>query len=186
MITLIIFLSFLFFVSEFILMLVKRSKKDSTKHQKDRGTLIMLWVMITLCFTLGFMFANYGVWDSVNFIAAYIGLSLISAGLIIRWYSIIKLKKAFTVDVSIGQNHKLETGGIYRYIRHPSYLGLLLIMTGFAIGMNSLISLVLTVIPLFISILIRISVEEKLLVEEFGDSYIHYQKTTKKLIPGVI
>jgi protein-S-isoprenylcysteine O-methyltransferase Ste14 len=179
----IIYLSFLFFISEFLLMLVKRSKRSKSKQQRDKGSLVLLWVTITLCFTFGFIFANYHIWEFNNFIIAGIGLLFILVGIIIRWMAILQLKKAFTVDVAIGQEHELTTNGLYKWIRHPSYLGLLLIMTGFSVCMNSLISILVIVIPMFVVLWYRISVEEKLLVEAFGDQYIEFCRRTKRLIP---
>jgi len=97
--------------------------------------------------------------------------------------AIIQLKKAFTVDVAIGYEQKLKMDGMYKYIRHPSYLGLLMIMFGFAICMNSFVSILGIVIPMVLVVLYRISVEEKVLVEGFGDQYIKFRNRTKKLIP---
>lgn len=167
-------------------MLVKRSKESDTKQRKDKGSLILLWIMITLCFTFGFIFAKYNHWESINFVFAGIGLLIIIVGFIVRWMTIIQLKKAFTVDVAIGQEHELKTSGMYKWIRHPSYLGLLLIMVGFSLYMNSIISVLVIFIPMLLVIMYRISVEENVLIEEFGDSYVTYKLKTKKIIPWVI
>lgn len=178
-----IYLSWLFFLSELLLMLIKRSGKGSSKVQRDKGSLALLWVTITLCFSLGFTFAFRGIWalKGINFY--FLGLFFIFIGLAIRWISIIQLKKAFTVDVAIGAEQKLTTDGLYKLVRHPSYLGLLLIMTGFSISMGNFISILAIVIPMFLVIHYRILVEEKVLVEAFGDTYISYQATTRRLIP---
>jgi len=64
----IIVLSYIFFISEFILMLIKRSKKKTSKQRGAKGSLILLWVVITLCFTFGFIFANYSKWGFNNYI----------------------------------------------------------------------------------------------------------------------
>ncbi len=166
-------------------MIVKRSGKASSTVQRDKGSLILLWVTITFCFTFGFMFSFHGRWEAKEFQFYFLGLFVIFIGSIIRWLSIYQLKKAFTVDVAIGAEHKLKTNGLYNVVRHPSYLGLWLIMTGFAIGMNSLLSAVVVIIPMFLVIHYRIVVEEKVLVDAFGEDYKHYQASTKRLIPWV-
>jgi len=183
--TYLIYLSWAFFLSELILMLVKRSGVKSSKVQKDKGSLVLLWITITISFTLGFIFANYHHWGFSQHIAYVIGLFIILIGFIIRWASILQLKKAFTVDVAIGTEHKLKTDGMYKVIRHPSYLGLLLIMVGFSICMNSLISAIIVIVLMFLVILYRIVVEEKVLIEGFGDTYKTYQSRTKRLIPWI-
>lgn len=166
-------------------MLVKRSKKTTTKQLNDKGSLILLWITITICFTFGYIFANYRIWHTINYIWAGIGLILIAMGIIVRWMAIIQLKNAFTVDVAIGNNQNLKTNGMYKVVRHPSYLGLLLIMTGFSICMNSFTSMFVVIIPMFFAIWYRISVEEKLLITEFKEDYSTYQLKTKKIIPWV-
>lgn len=181
-----ILLSVLFFLSEFLLMLVKRSKKIERKRQNDKGSLVLLWVVITLCFTFGFMFANYRAWTLINYAIAILGIMVILSGAIIRWLSIIQLSSAFTVNVAIANNHKLKTDGVYKYARHPSYFGLLFIMFGFSVSMNSYISILIITIPMLLAILYRIKVEEEILLAEFGDEYSNYKKNTKKLIPGLI
>lgn len=167
-------------------MLVKRSKKSNSKQRDDRGSLVLMWITITLCFTFGFIFANYSVWRLLNFVIAGVGLLIILTGFVIRWMAIIQLKNAFTVDVAIGNEQNLKTDGLYKIIRHPSYLGLWLILVGFSVCMNSIISILIIVIPMFIVLLYRISVEEKVLVEAFGEKYMVYRTNTKMIIPFVI
>jgi hypothetical protein len=50
----IVYLSFAYAFSEFLLMLIKRSKEGMVKTRKDRGSLIFLWLMITIGFVGGF------------------------------------------------------------------------------------------------------------------------------------
>jgi protein-S-isoprenylcysteine O-methyltransferase Ste14 len=166
-------------------MILKRSKKSDSTKRNDRGSLILLWVMITVSFFLGFIFANYHVWVLYNMIIAGIGFLVLLLGSVIRWMSILQLKKAFTVDVAIGKEQELNTTGIYRLVRHPSYLGLLLIMAGFGICMNSIISFITIIALMFMVILYRIYVEEKALIDAFGNTYNDYKAKTKKLIPWI-
>ena len=180
-----IYLSWLFFISEFLLMLVKRSSKSTTRQRGDRGSLILLWVIITVSFTSGFIFANYRVWNSLNYTIATFGLFLILVGFVIRWISILQLKKAFTVDVAIGTDHKLKTNGMYRVIRHPSYLGLFIIMVGFSICMNTIVSFLVVTTLMFIALMYRIYVEEKALSAAFGEDFTAYKSKTKRLIPWI-
>jgi protein-S-isoprenylcysteine O-methyltransferase Ste14 len=110
---------------------------------------------------------------------------MVIGGFIIRWVSILQLGKSFTVDVAIVHTAALKTDGIHSRVRHPSYSGIIMIVCGFAALMNSIYSFLVLVVPVFIAILYRIRVEEKLLTDEFGDSYTEYKKETKKLIPGI-
>jgi protein-S-isoprenylcysteine O-methyltransferase Ste14 len=168
-----------------MLVLFKRSKQKSVKMKRDRGSLLILWIIIAVCLTAGFWLAKYDSWQLTNYIIASLGILLFIFGLIIRWLAIIQLKRAFTVNVVINRGHELKTDGLYGMVRHPSYLGLLLIMTGLSLGMNSLLSILLVTIPVFAALLYRIYVEEKILEEEFGVQYRDYIKEIKKIIPYI-
>lgn len=175
-----VYLSLAYAFSEFLLMLIKRSDRGTVKARRDRGSLIFLWLMITLGFTGGFFLSK-----PVNHFWAGFGLPFIVAGLIIRWVAILQLGKSFTVDVAITSSADLKTDGIYKRIRHPSYSGMLSIVFGFSVTMSSLVSFFVLVVPVFVAVLYRIGVEEKILINEFGDSYLKYTGNTKKLIPGI-
>jgi len=181
----IICLAYLFGISESILAFKRRSKKKTVKTKGDKGSLIALYVVFSISMTAGFMLADFRTQSASYYLIVSCGLLLYISGLIIRWTAILQLKKAFTVDVAVGQDQKLATTGLYKFIRHPSYLGLLLIMTGFSVSMNSIISVLIIVIPMFLVILYRISVEEKLMIQEFGIEYLNYKDKTKMLFPLV-
>ena len=72
--------------------------------------------------------------------------------------------------------------GIYRVVRHPIYLGAILVTLGLPIGTSSWIALppMLLLIPL---VFYRMHIEERLLLEEFGDGYRAYMARTKRLVP---
>ncbi len=176
----IVYLSVAYAFSEFVLMLIKHSKIKAVKMRNDRGSMILIWCAISFGITGGFFLS-----ESVNDFWAGFGLVFIIAGIIIRWISIIQLGKSFTVDVAITDASKLKTDGLYEKVRHPSYLGLLLIIIGFSLTMYSFYSFLVLVVPVFLAISYRISVEEKVLMNEFGDSYNKYKTATKRIIPGI-
>ena len=166
-------------------MLVKHSKIKNVKTRNDQGSMILIWVMITFGFIAGFFLARHDSWKPINYIITDVGLLVILMGIIMRWIAIVQLGKSFTVDVAITDTARLKTDGLYRQIRHPSYLGLLLVVFGFSITMNSLISFSVFVIPVTFAVLNRIRVEETVLFHEFGTGYSEYRSKTKKLIPGI-
>ena len=175
-----IYLSLGYAISELLLMFVKRSKHGTAKTREDKGSLILIWVMITLGFTGAFFLSK-----PVNSFWAGFGFAFIIAGLIVRWVAILQLGKAFTVDVAITEAATLKTDGIYERIRHPSYSGMLAVVMGFGATMSSFYSFLVLVIPVLIAVIYRIYVEEKVLVKEFGNSYLEYKSKTKRLIPGI-
>jgi protein-S-isoprenylcysteine O-methyltransferase Ste14 len=179
-----ILLSLLFLVSELSLALVRHSKKQQIDVRRDKGSVILLWISITGGITAGFFTAAYMPLRMLPYIPELLGILIVVCGIVIRWTAIIQLKKFFTVDVAIDRDHKLIVTGLYKYVRHPSYLGLLLIITGFAFAMQSILALAVVILPVFAALIYRIRIEERTLANHFGDSWIHYKARTRMLLPG--
>ena len=168
--------------------LLARAKISAGKaNDKDKFSLRILWVTIILSITLGIFIRTSGI----GFINAYtelihnFGLSLILVGLIIRWIVILKLKSMFTVGVSIQENHKIVMSGIYKFVRHPAYLGSLLSFLGLGIALVNWLSILIIFVPILISFINRIQVEEKVLIGEFGEEYLNYSTNTYRLFPVI-
>jgi protein-S-isoprenylcysteine O-methyltransferase Ste14 len=111
-----------------------------------------------------------------------IGVSLILIGLALRMAARKALGHHFSYALRIIDQHELVTTGIYTYIRHPAYSGDLLFHYGVTLLFSSLYGfmIMLLLIPCF---LYRIRVEENMLSEQFGQEYLEYMQTTKKLLP---
>lgn len=87
-------------------------------------------------------------------------------------------------EYQIKKDHELITKGIYRYVRHSIYGGLLLMVIGSLIVSGSYTFIVGLIIMLF-TFEIFARREEKLLIQYFGKKYTEYMKTTKKFIPFI-
>jgi protein-S-isoprenylcysteine O-methyltransferase Ste14 len=99
--------------------------------------------------------------------------------------SILKLRKQFTYTITKIENHELVETGLYKIIRHPGYLGQLIIFLGTSVCLSNWLSVLLMIIPVLAGYLNRINVEEKFMVEQLGQKYLDYRKRTKRLIPAV-
>jgi protein-S-isoprenylcysteine O-methyltransferase Ste14 len=106
-------------------------------------------------------------------------------GLAIRITSILTLKKQFTYTVTKIENHELIERGLYKFIRHPAYLGQLIIFAGISTALSNWVSIIFMMIPVSIGFIYRITIEEKFLKEQMGQQYMDYQKRTKRLIPMI-
>jgi protein-S-isoprenylcysteine O-methyltransferase Ste14 len=146
-----------------------------------------LWITLIISISFGIFIRQYnpGTIPAYQKTIHYIGLFLIILGLIIRWIAILKLKEFFTVTVSIQEGHRIIDTGIYKYIRHPAYLGSLLSFFGLGLALLNWISVIIIFVPIFAALLYRIYIEEKALVTQFGDAYTNYISHTKKLIPWI-
>lgn len=111
--------------------------------------------------------------------------TLLITGLLIRIIAQKKLGKSFSYRFGQAQDSKLVTTGIYTYVRHPAYLGTILYATAFLVFSPR----PLVVFAYFLTILsiwFRINLEEVFLQSQFGEGYLNYKKTTKKIIPLII
>ena len=102
----------------------------------------------------------------------------------LRWWAIRTLGKQFTRDLQVVANHKLVAGP-YRHLRHPSYSGAILTLTGVGLGLANALSVAACLVLPAIGYIRRIPCEEALLQEELGESYIEYASRTRRLLPGV-
>jgi protein-S-isoprenylcysteine O-methyltransferase Ste14 len=111
-----------------------------------------------------------------------VGLVLFLAGQLIRRVGKRTLKKNYSYGLKPPET--LIKRGLYKHVRHPIYLAMLLYTTGSPLIFSSLYGFLVTLgfIPFT---LYRIKIEEEMLVEKVGDEYREYVKKTKKLIPYV-
>lgn len=77
----------------------------------------------------------------------------------------------------------LVTQGIYRYSRNPMYVGLLLVLAGWALYLQNLVALLImpTIFVLYIN-KFQIAAEERALVALFGDGYIEYMRHVRRWV----
>jgi protein-S-isoprenylcysteine O-methyltransferase Ste14 len=114
----------------------------------------------------------------------WLGALLFIIGGALRMWPVFVLGKRFSGLVAIQPGHRLVTDGIYRTLRNPSYLGMLVIAVGWALAFRSGVGLVLAALTL-IPLIARIHAEEALLRAQFGGEYEAYCARTWRLIPGV-
>jgi protein-S-isoprenylcysteine O-methyltransferase Ste14 len=112
------------------------------------------------------------------------GLFLTLIGYTLMNAAVVTLGRQFSIDVTIQKNHKLITGGIYRFIRHPRYMGIMMFMTGISLVFRSWAAVVLSV-GTAIVLIWRIRDEEKLLHQEFAAEWENYRKSSWRLIPFI-
>jgi protein-S-isoprenylcysteine O-methyltransferase Ste14 len=114
----------------------------------------------------------------------WVGVTLFALGGALRLWPVAVLGQRFSGLVAIQPNHRLQTTGLYRMIRHPSYLGLLVSSLGWALAFRSGVGVVLVAL-LLVPLLGRIRAEENLLASQFGAEYDAYRARTWRLIPGL-
>ena len=173
-------------VSELALVWRRRaSRAPSTRL--DRGSHLWLWAVIVGSIIAGHLadLSDVGPRLLPGLPWRWLGAGLFVAGTALRWWSIVHLGRFFSVDVAIASDHKVVETGPYRFVRHPSYTGLLLQCAGLGIVLRTALSLSVIIVPTFLVLFYRIRVEERALLANFGKDYEAYTRRTKRLLPGV-
>ncbi|WP_368646423.1 isoprenylcysteine carboxylmethyltransferase family protein [Alkalibacterium putridalgicola] len=113
----------------------------------------------------------------------YFSIPLILAGIIIRFSAIRQLGTAFSVNIGVLKESKLKRDGLYSLVRHPSYLGEIIIFLGVSVAFFHPVGSFFAFVFPTAAFIYRIQMEEKVLIASFGEEYRQYQKRTKKVIP---
>jgi len=104
-------------------------------------------------------------------------------GLIIMIFATSTLKEYYTRTLKILSNQKIVKTGLYRFVRHPGYLGVIMMWIGAGISSDNyliLIGIMVISLPIYHY---RMNSEEKMLLEAFGEEYQDYKKQTWRIIP---
>ena len=147
--------------------------------------IIRIAVTLLLVFALAFLpFADRRnvVVMVVSATARWIGLILFTIGILSVLWSGISLGRFYSADVTIQEEHQLITDGLYRYIRHPRYLGGILSGFGLSLLFRSWVGLIASICFIFL-IIFRIRDEEKYMLREFGEEWETYCKNSWRMIP---
>ncbi|WP_263380394.1 methyltransferase family protein [Granulicella paludicola] len=173
-------------LTEIYVAVITRTRSGGGKID-DRGSLYILWIVIGVSISLGSALGETYRPTMIHN-AEWLrtpALALFAVGLYIRLSAIITLGRSFSANVAIHDTQKLNTSGFFRYMRHPSYTGMMLIFLAIALRRQNWLSIVILVVPPFLALLYRMHVEEAALTSAFGEQYIDYSRTTKRLLPGI-
>ena len=170
-----------------VLILLFTTTRGSGGKIQDRGTQIIIWVVIIASFAIdGWMHHLFppNMPGSSTWLRP-VAVAILIVGLVIRAVAIFSLGKAFSANVAVRSGQKLNRSGLYRFVRHPSYLGLELIFLACALHTRAWACFAVVLIPPTLAVLYRIHVEETALRLAFGADYENYSRNTKQLIPGI-
>lgn len=115
---------------------------------------------------------------------APLGLLVLVSGLILRTWSMQTLSEAYTRTLRVTNEQIVTERGPYRRVRHPGYLGSLLIWAGFALSSGSAVVMAVVAALLVPAYVHRINAEEGLLERDLP-GYTDYRGRTDRLVPHV-
>jgi protein-S-isoprenylcysteine O-methyltransferase Ste14 len=159
----------------------------STGEKEDRGNRWVLIAFGVLALVNAYVPAytdRTGIWTLDGDTIRWVGIFVYAAGGALRLWPVFVLGRRFSGLVAIQPGHTLETHGIYEHIRNPSYLGMILMMLGWALAFRAGAGVLLMALMLP-PLIARIRAEERLLRAHFGAEYDNYCAHTWRLVPGV-
>jgi len=113
------------------------------------------------------------------------GLIMLLSGSLLRRHCWRMLGKHFTGDVKASPDQPVVERGIYRWVRHPSYTGGILMYMGTGLAVTNWLSLLIITVAGGVAYLYRVRVEEQALQANLGGRYQEYMKRTKRFVPFV-
>jgi protein-S-isoprenylcysteine O-methyltransferase Ste14 len=172
--------------SELLLQIVMRTRRGKGEI-KDRGSLLLL---LPVLFCSAWAAFWWGETHPRNMLGGAhwlrtVALGMMAAGMAIRWTAIVSLGRSFSTNVAIRAGQTVYRGSLYRWVRHPSYTGMLFSFASIGVWERNWISLAITVIFPIAVLLYRIHVEEAALTSAFGDNYTQYCRETRRIFPGI-
>ncbi len=150
-----------------------------------RSTLyIGLAYFVSMLFLLASWIFNWLQIGTLPEWAGWLGIVVALFGLLFRWWANRVLGSFYTRTLKVVENQSIVRAGPYRVIRHPGYLGSILIWSGAAAATANWIVLLIVLLVMLVAYIYRIQNEEKMLLAAHAD-YAEYQKQTWRLIPLV-
>lgn len=176
------------FAPEFAI--VSRARRTVAENRsKDAGSLQLIllgmWMALFLSFPLAFV-RSLRFPEASSLPVFGVGTALLVAGSLLRRHCWRTLGEHFTGDVQARTDQPVITRGAYRWVRHPSYSGGILMFTGIGLALANWASLAILVLISIIVYSYRVRVEETALLQTLGEPYVAYMKTRKRFVPFVV
>jgi protein-S-isoprenylcysteine O-methyltransferase Ste14 len=111
------------------------------------------------------------------------GVVLLAVGLVLLYRSHRDLGPHWSITLELGDGHEMVRRGLYRHLRHPMYLAVIVYGAGQALVVPNWIAGPLYLVAVAVMIALRIGAEERMMTEAFGEQYRAYAAVTKRLVP---
>jgi protein-S-isoprenylcysteine O-methyltransferase Ste14 len=161
-------------------------RSGAWKSRQDAGSYFSITAGIIAGFLAGLAFASRSTLSlPAQSLWVVVGLIVAWAGMLLRLWAVLTLGRFFTTTVVVRAEQTVVAGGPYRFVRHPSYLGVLILLLGLGLALGDGASAAAMVALPTLGLMWRIRVEEAALRAGLGNSYLEYCSGRARLIPGI-
>lgn len=184
---------FLFIISEIMVglilpfIIIKEEKEKIIELKLYSLVGFILYVLVGMTFIVILASIDYYYNFSLfNYnLGYYIGFALFIIGIILQGIAEATLGKYYLPSIGTVEGQKILKDGIYKYIRHPGYLGEIIIFFGLGFVTYSLLGILGAFIVSLMVYVGEVIPEEKYMLEKFGKEYEEYMKETFRFIPYI-
>src|SRR5450759_3224531 len=170
--------------------IVQDARKSAKRaDSQDRGSIRFImtvqWVALLIAYPIAFVRA-WSFPERAQLPLFVVGILLMVSGSLLRRYCWRTLGKYFTGDVQAQRDQPVIRSGPYRWVRHPSYTGGMMLFIGVGLALGSWVSVVLLAIATIAAYGYRVAVEERALLDAIGEPYGRFMKERKRFIPYIV
>jgi protein-S-isoprenylcysteine O-methyltransferase Ste14 len=165
-----------------------RSRLNPQGTRQDRGSLLVVIAAVYGGFFGGFELAHRAqsaAFEDGRWVLFVVGTVLMCAGIAIRQWAVALLGDLFTVDVRVHAGQTVVERGPYRWVRHPSYTGLILTFVGIGLALGNWAALIVLAVLPIAGLVVRIRFEERALLDGLGEPYRRFAASRAHLFPGL-
>jgi protein-S-isoprenylcysteine O-methyltransferase Ste14 len=166
-----------------------RPQRDPNARQADRGSFIVMSIVTGGGVIVACVLAAIWTGAAIPWLRPQItiaGIVVFVLGSALRWWAILTLGQYFTFEVAVRSTQSVVQSGPYRFVRHPSYTGILIMLFGVGLALTNWASIVVMLVGGLVGLLYRIRVEERALVEALGQPYTDYMRHSRMFIPFIL
>jgi len=161
-------------------------KKEAARARPSRIVMASIQVLALLCAASAIPARMYHIgYVPLPLAARVAGLLLMLGGLLLRVHSMQRLGRHYSTVLAVRKTQPLITNGIYGVIRHPIYLGDLVLYGAIGLAVGNYVFCLIMVGASVPASLLRIAQEERIMIAGFGAEYVEYRQRTAKLIPFI-
>jgi len=178
------------FVIVIIVIVLERFWETFLSHKShDKGIIENQWTLWGLTLIYGLiifltLLEYFIIIRKINYTISALGFCLFTVAFWGRYYSIKALGRFHSINIEVKKGHILIKNGLYKYIRHPYYLSIMLEVSGIALFGNAFYTFcfaLMTYIPL---VFIRVALEETMMIKNIGKEYLYYKSEVNAFLPS--
>ena len=175
----------LFALGEYAMRFRSRFNRSGTRTERWSLLVVVAAVIGGMLGGIELANRNVGSIGAARWPLFVIGLVLMAAGVFVRQWAILTLGRFFTPEVRVHPDQTVVERGPYRWVRHPSYSGLLIFFAGLGLALSDWLSVIVLAILPAAGLFVRIRSEERALLAALGEEYRRYAATRRRLFPGI-